>query len=95
VTCIVLSKLKFSSSCCKRSNPISNDNRFLTPLITPNFHNYDVIGEFKVPVESQNGTQLSANGTKGVEIRKSEMSFAPQWTHGNLPVRNPNVGEWH
>jgi len=32
---------------------------------------------------------------KGVEIRKQEMSFARQWTHGNLPVRNPDVMEWH
>ena len=39
----------------------------------------------------QNRTQFSANGTKGVEIGKPEISFASQWTHGNLPVRNAEV----
>ena len=47
-----------------------------------------------MPVEPQNRTQFSANGTKGVEIRKLEMSFAPHWTYGNLPVRNSDVIEW-
>jgi len=27
--------------------------------------------------------------------KKLETSFAPQWTHGNLPVCNPDVIQWH
>jgi len=57
-------------------------------------HNCDAIGEFNVPVEPQNITHFSANETKAVEIRKLEMSFAPQWTYGNLLVRIPDVIEW-
>jgi len=37
-------------------------------------------------VEPQYSTQFSAIGTKGVEI-----SFAHQWTYGNLPVRDADV----
>jgi len=48
-----------------------------------------------VPVEPQNKTQFIANETKRLKISKPEMSFVPQWTHGNLPVRNPDVMEWH
>jgi len=33
MTCIVLSK--FSSSYCKRLNPVGNGNDFLAPLVTP------------------------------------------------------------
>ena len=39
-----------------------------------------------MPVEPHNRTQFSATGAKGVE-----MSFAHQWTHENLPVRNADV----
>jgi len=50
----------------------------LAPLITP--HNCDVISEFgfQVPVEPQNRTQFSAIGTKRLEMRTLEISFAPQ-----------------
>jgi len=44
------------------------------------------MGEFKVPVEPQNRPQFIAIGTKGVEMRRLKMSFAPQRTRGNLPV---------
>ena len=36
-------------------------------------HDCYVIGEFKMPVEPQNITQVSVNVTKWVEIRKPEM----------------------
>jgi len=47
---------------------ISNDN----DLLAPSNHSIscDVIGEFRVPVEPQNRTHSSANGTKWVEIIK-------------------------
>jgi len=42
-----------------------------------------------------NRTQFSVNRLKGIEIRKLDMSFAPQWSHANQPVCNPNMIEWH
>ena len=27
--------------------------------------------------------------------QKTRNEFAPDWTHGNLPVRNADLIEWH